>query len=158
MIHYDFMLLAMKSQGTHELLSTLGALVIGLRFLHRSQLVRGASCLTIPMMATDNSTVVICAGANIVNRESIAELEATMAWIRVITESEAAGRLKDLYDKVTEPWGGVDNILKIHSSNENSLKVHYDLYAHLMRGRSDLSRAQREMIAVVASVANHCHY
>ena len=30
--------------------------------------------------------------------------------------------------------------------------------AHLMRGRSELSRAQREMIAVVASAANHCHY
>jgi len=27
-----------------------------------------------------------------------------------------------------------------------------------MRGKSDLSREQREIIAVVASVANHCKY
>jgi uncharacterized peroxidase-related enzyme len=81
-----------------------------------------------------------------------------MAWIKVIREDEATGRLKELYEKYTEPWGGVDNILKIHSLNVKSLKVHYDLYAHLMRGRSELSRAQREMIAVVASAANHCHY
>ncbi len=81
-----------------------------------------------------------------------------MAWIKVIQESEAVGRLKALYDKYKEPSGMVDNILKIHSLNVKSLQTHYDLYSHLMRGRSDLSRAQREMIAVVASVANHCHY
>lgn len=81
-----------------------------------------------------------------------------MAWIKVIQENEATGRLKQLYDQFTEAWGGVDNILKIHSLNVKSLKTHFDLYAHLMRGKSDLSRVQREMIAVVASAANHCHY
>lgn len=81
-----------------------------------------------------------------------------MAWIRVIKESEATGRLRELYEKYKEPWGGVDNIIKIHSLNVKSMKGHFDLYAHLMRGRSALSRAQREMIAVVASAANHCTY
>lgn len=81
-----------------------------------------------------------------------------MAWIKVIQEAEANGRLKELYDKYTDPWGGVDNILKIHSLNVKSLKGHYDLYAHLMRGPSALSRVQREMIAVVASAVNRCHY
>ena len=81
-----------------------------------------------------------------------------MAWIHVLQENEATGRLKAMYDKYTEPWGGVDNILKIHSLNPKSLQTHYDLYAHLMRGRSELSRAQREMIAVVASAVNQCHY
>ena len=81
-----------------------------------------------------------------------------MAWIQVIEESKATGRLRQLYDKYRESWGGVDNIIKIHSLNPKSMKGHYDLYAHLMRGRSDLSRTQREMIAVVASAANHCHY
>jgi uncharacterized peroxidase-related enzyme len=81
-----------------------------------------------------------------------------MAWIKVITEEEATGRLRELYDRYAEPSGQVDNILKIHSLNVKSLKGHYDFYAHLMRGRSELSRAQREMIAVVASAANRCHY
>lgn len=81
-----------------------------------------------------------------------------MAWIEMIPENEATGRLKLLYDLFTEPWGGVDNILKIHSLNVKSLKSHYDLYAHLMRGRSPLSRAQREMIAVVVSALNKCRY
>ena len=81
-----------------------------------------------------------------------------MAWIKVIQENEAEGDLADYYGEITEPWGGVDNILKIHSLNPRSLKLHYELYAHLMRGKSPLSRLQREMIAVVVSVANECHY
>ena len=81
-----------------------------------------------------------------------------MAWIHVIPEDEATGRLKELYELYREPWGGVDHILSIHSLNVKSMKTHYDLYAHLMRGRSDLTRTQREMIAVVASAANRCHY
>lgn len=81
-----------------------------------------------------------------------------MAWIKVITEDEARGRLKSLYERYAEPSGTVDNILKIHSLNVKSVEGHYELYAHLMRGRSDLSRIQREMIAVVTSAVNHCHY
>ena len=72
--------------------------------------------------------------------------------------SEAVGFLRELYQKYLEPAGVVDNIMMIHSLNPKSMKTHYELYAHLMRGRSDLSRAQREMIGVVVSTTNHCHY
>ncbi|GJM41036.1 MAG: hypothetical protein DHS20C20_13180 [Ardenticatenaceae bacterium] len=81
-----------------------------------------------------------------------------MAWIKMISMEEATGALKKMYEKYIEPSGVVDNILCIHSLNPKSLRTHYDLYAHLMRGRSDLSRVQREMIAVVTSAANKCHY
>ena len=81
-----------------------------------------------------------------------------MAWIEMIPEEEATGRLKELYGKYTEAWGGVDNIMKIHSLNVKSMQTHFDLYAHLMRGKSDLTRVQREMIAVVVSAVNRCHY
>ena len=81
-----------------------------------------------------------------------------MAWINVIDEADATGVLKRHYDKMIEPWGGVDNILKIHSLNPRSLMAHFDLYKTVMHGRSDLSKAQREMIAVVVSAENHCKY
>lgn len=81
-----------------------------------------------------------------------------MAWIHMIPEAEATGRLKELYEKYTELWGGVDNIIKIHSLNPRSMDAHFALYATVMRGRSDLTREQREMIALVSSVANQCHY
>ena len=81
-----------------------------------------------------------------------------MAWIKTIDEDKAEGTLKEMYDKLIEPWGGVDNILKIHSLNPPSLWAHLDLYKTLMRGRSELTRAQREMIAVTVSAANCCEY
>ena len=65
---------------------------------------------------------------------------------------------KDQYDKLIEPWGGVDNILKIHSLNSNSLSAHVKLYKTVMYGKSPIRRTDREMIAVVVSTINHCHY
>ncbi len=81
-----------------------------------------------------------------------------MAWIEVTPENEASGRLRELYEKYGDESGSVDNILKIHSLNVRSMETHMDLYAHLMRGPSGLTRAQREMIGVVASALNQCHY
>jgi len=81
-----------------------------------------------------------------------------MAWIHMIDEEEARGKLREWYARLREPWGGVDNIMKIHSLNVRSLKGHYELYKAVMYGKSPLSRAQREMIAVVASAANRCAY
>ncbi len=81
-----------------------------------------------------------------------------MAWIRVIEEKEAQGRLQELYSSLLGPGGKIDNILKIHSLNPASLQGHLGLYKALMWGRSPLSRAQREMIAVTVSALNQCHY
>ncbi len=81
-----------------------------------------------------------------------------MAWIRVIPPVEASGELAAHYKRMCEPDGTVDNILTIHSLNPASLRAHHDLYKVSMYGPSELSRAQREMVAVVVSVTNHCHY
>lgn len=81
-----------------------------------------------------------------------------MAWIEVISEADADGDLAKQYSRLIEPWGGVDNILKIHSLNPESLRAHVVVYKTLMYGKSPLKRPQREMIAVVASVANRCLY
>ena len=81
-----------------------------------------------------------------------------MAWIKVIDEQNSVGKLQEMYAKMVEPWGGVDNILKIHSLNPDSLQTHFELYKVVMRGSRDLSKIRREMIAVVVSTINHCYY
>ncbi len=81
-----------------------------------------------------------------------------MAWIRTIDESDAEGPLARLYKRVREPWGGVDNIFKIHSLNPASIRGHLELYRTAMHGPSPLTRIQREMVAVVVSSVNCCHY
>ncbi len=80
-----------------------------------------------------------------------------MAWIRIISESEATGDLAELYAQESSTWG-VDNILKIHSLNPPSLRAHLAVYKTLMYGRSGLSRVQREMLGVVVSAINRCEY
>ena len=81
-----------------------------------------------------------------------------MAWIKMIPEAELENELKDWYDKLREPSGGVANILRIHSINTSTLKGYYELYNSAMKGSKDLSRKRREMIAVVVSTVNQCHY
>lgn len=81
------------------------------------------------------------------------------AWIRVIPEDEAEGELKSLYEQeFDEERQGTDNILAIHSLNPPTLRAHADLYHTVMHAKSPLSRTEREMVAVVVSVINHCHY
>ena len=63
-----------------------------------------------------------------------------MAWINMISELDAKGELKRLYKKVTEPWGGVDNIMKIHSANPATLDAHFSPYKTVMFGKSPVLR------------------
>jgi len=80
-----------------------------------------------------------------------------MAWIAWNSEEDATGELKALFARYRS-GPALDNVLRIHSLNPPSLQYHYELYDHLMRGPSGLSRAEREMIAVVVSKTNDCFY
>ena len=80
-----------------------------------------------------------------------------MAHIPYVPDDAASGLLAELYSSYATE-AGVDNILRIHSLNPRSMRDHYRMYAHLMRGPSPLDRIQREMIAVVVSAENDCFY
>lgn len=81
-----------------------------------------------------------------------------MAYIPYVSPEDASPELRELYDRYREPGGKIDNILRVHGLNPPSLSGHVGLYQTLLRGRSDLTRVQREMIAVVVSAINECHY
>ena len=81
-----------------------------------------------------------------------------MAHIRYVSDEEASPALKASYDQLRQRAGYVANILRIHGLNPPSLDAHFAYYKTVVLGRSPLSRAQREMIAVVVSSINECHY
>lgn len=83
-----------------------------------------------------------------------------MAYVSYADEGETLDpTLAELYEQNrNREQDCVDNILRIHSHSPPSLKGHLGLYKSLMFGKSELSRAQREMIAVVVSTINECHY
>ncbi len=82
----------------------------------------------------------------------------SMAWIRIIDETEATGELKTLYDGIIDRRGKLSNIMRIHSLNPPTMQAHMDLYLKVVFGRSTLRRADRELIATVVSAANGCPY
>lgn len=81
-----------------------------------------------------------------------------MSWIAEVEESAATGAIADVYARLREERGRVANILKVHSLRPPVLVHHLDLYMGLLFGLGGLSRAQRELIAVVVSRANYCAY
>ena len=81
-----------------------------------------------------------------------------MAWIRVVDERDAEGDLASAYAEVAASRGRVANILKVHSLSPPAMKTHLAFYRQMMFGRSELSRSQREAIAVAVSTVNGCHY
>ncbi len=81
-----------------------------------------------------------------------------MAFITVVDEPDAGEALRRAYDAVGSARGRVANILKIHSLAPGTMLAHLGLYREVMFGRSELSRTEREMIAVAVSSANGCHY
>ncbi len=81
-----------------------------------------------------------------------------MSWIKEIEVSEAEGKLAEMYAALIEQRGKVSNILKVHSLNPEAMGKHLELYMTLMFGKSGLSRAEREAIAVVVSANNDCDY
>lgn len=72
-----------------------------------------------------------------------------MAYIKYVEEDQIPEQ-----DRVSDR----DNILRIHGIHSRVMKHHYELYKTLMHGEGPLSRIQREMIAVVVSSENRCHY
>ena len=81
-----------------------------------------------------------------------------MAWIKTVEPADATGELKQEYSRAAERAGKVFNILKIQSLNPESLHASMDLYLATMHAPSGLSRAERELLAVVVSWANNCFY
>ena len=81
-----------------------------------------------------------------------------MSWIEEIDVREAEGKLAQVYAELLEKRGKVANILQAHSLNPDAMASHLDLYMSIMFGRSGLSRAEREAIAVVVSATNECDY
>ena len=63
-----------------------------------------------------------------------------------------------IFDKCLEKLGFVPNVLRSYTIRPDKFDYFQAYNKELMVGNSGLSRLEREMIAVVVSTANHCHY
>lgn len=81
-----------------------------------------------------------------------------MTRIQVIQHHEAQGELKEIYDDLVNKSGKLAEVHKIQSLRPKSIVAHMDLYMEIMYSRSELSRAQRELMGTIVSIANGCNY
>ena len=82
-----------------------------------------------------------------------------MARIETVPDDEWEGELGELFPQVVDPtYGRVDNIIAVHSLNPRGLAAHQGLYVSAMASTATLRKVERELIAYVVSLENHCHY
>jgi alkylhydroperoxidase family enzyme len=81
-----------------------------------------------------------------------------VTWIRTIPPAEAVGPLRSSYDRAVVRAGRVFHIVRTMSLSPRMLDASMALYLEVMHGAGGLSRRRREMIAVVVSATNACHY
>ncbi|CAN5754466.1 hypothetical protein BH23ACT4_BH23ACT4_15760 [soil metagenome] len=82
-----------------------------------------------------------------------------MAWIDTLPEDKWDGDLSDLRMRVVDPsFDRVDSIMSIHSLDPEGMDAHHRLYVNAMTGTRTLRKVDRELIALVVSQINECHY
>jgi uncharacterized peroxidase-related enzyme len=75
-----------------------------------------------------------------------------------LPETVLEPELRDYFRVCEDKLNFVPNVLKAYAFDNKKLKAFIDMADDLMLGDSGLSRLEREMIAVVVSSINHCHY
>lgn len=74
------------------------------------------------------------------------------------TTAKLTPELKAYFDKCQEKLGFVPNVLNAYAFDPVKLQAFIDMVDDLMLADSGISKLEREMIAVVVSAVNHCHY
>jgi uncharacterized peroxidase-related enzyme len=75
-----------------------------------------------------------------------------------LSPAELDEAMKAYFAKCQEKLGFIPNVLRAYSFDLGKLKAFVAMSDDLMLAKSGLTKIEREMIAVVVSCANHCHY
>src|SRR6187200_70501 len=81
-----------------------------------------------------------------------------ISWFPVPDESELPEDLQGLFRAARERLGFVPNVFRAYSFRPERLSAWFAHFRLVMEGTRGLSEAEREMIAVVVSMANGCLY
>lgn len=73
-------------------------------------------------------------------------------------QSSLPAPIRAIFEKCVEKLSFVPNVLRAYTLRPRKFELFRAYNNELMLGESGLSRLEREMIAVVVSCANHCHY
>lgn len=84
-----------------------------------------------------------------------------MVWIRTVSEADATGVVKEVYEHCHSRVGVSDqvpDVVKVFSLSPRILAAVENLRTSIKDGASGLGRDREEMIAVVVSAINRCTF
>ena len=82
-----------------------------------------------------------------------------MPFIDAPHEDEWGEEFDSLRPEVIDPvWHRADWIIRSHALDVGSMNAHNTIYRQAMKGTNTLRKVEREMIALVVSQVNDCHY
>jgi alkylhydroperoxidase/carboxymuconolactone decarboxylase family protein YurZ len=83
-----------------------------------------------------------------------------MAAVKMISESEATGKVKTVYDEIKSTLGidFVPNLYKVMASKPGYLEANWIKVKAVMVERGKLDRLTKEIIAVAVSAVHGCEY
>jgi alkylhydroperoxidase family enzyme len=83
-----------------------------------------------------------------------------MASVKLISEDEATGKVKDLYEEIKAKLGTdfVPNLCRAMASNPDYLEANWRKDQAVMSQSKRLDPLTKEIIAVAVSAVNGCHY
>lgn len=84
--------------------------------------------------------------------------EIASTWLREPGASDAPAEVRELWERPLEKLGFVPNVLRLYALRPSHLLLWNAHYEEVMRADSGLTKPEREMIAVVVSIANRCAY
>lgn len=75
-----------------------------------------------------------------------------------LPQADLSDETKAYFAKCDEKLGLIPNVLRAYAFDEAKLRCFTEFYNELMLADSQLTKLEREMIAVVVSAHNRCHY
>jgi alkylhydroperoxidase/carboxymuconolactone decarboxylase family protein YurZ len=84
----------------------------------------------------------------------------TMASVKLISEEEAEGRVREIYDEIKSSLGidFVPNMYKAMAARPGFLEANWNKVKAVMVEPGQLDRLTKEIIAVAVSAVNGCEY
>ena len=83
-----------------------------------------------------------------------------MASIKMVSEDDAVGRVKTIYDEIKQEFGidFVPNLYRVMAANPAYLEANWNKVKAVMFAPGRLDRLAREIIAVAVSAVQGCRY
>jgi uncharacterized peroxidase-related enzyme len=88
----------------------------------------------------------------------VASTEQRATWLRVPAEEDLPPEVLELWGLSLDKLGFVPNVLRLYALRPSHLVAWNAWYDEAMKGASGLTKAERELIAVVVSLENRCDY